>query len=61
MLPPFISSLLTPLPPHAPTRPDNDVLIMRLLGQQIALSLIRMQWEIAAVLESPPCCAYQAG
>lgn len=32
---------LTPLPPNAPTPPppppDNDVLIMRLLGQQIAL------------------------
>lgn len=50
-----------PLPPHAPNRPDNDVLIMRLLGQQIALSLIRMQWKFAAVLESPPCCVYQAG
>lgn len=48
-------------PRSSAQRPHNDVLIMKLLGQQIAPRLIRMQWEIAAVLEFPPCCAYQAG
>lgn len=52
--PPPFTTTTTPLrlPVH-PTRRRNDVLIMRLLGRQIALGLIRMRWKIAAVLESP--------
>lgn len=50
---PFATTTSPCLPVH-PTRRRNDVLIMRLLGRQIALGLIRMRWKIAAVLESPP-------
>lgn len=53
LLPPFISSLplLTPRAPAPP--PDNDVLIMRLLGQQIALQSHSHAGENCCCLGAP--------
>lgn len=49
----FLSPHPTSTPMRQP-RPDNDVLITRLLGCKIALSLIHMQWNICHRLGTPP-------
>lgn len=58
LLPPFISSLSSPCchPMHQPP-PDNDVLIMRLLGQKIALQSHSHAVENCCCLGAPtPLC-----
>lgn len=67
LLPPPPPQVSSPRPTPTPTRqprPDNDVLITRLLGQKIALILIHMQGNICHRLEAhspthtpPPCHA----
>lgn len=50
---PSYLTLLLPPPTHLPTPPDNDVLIMRLLGQQIALQSHSHAVENCCCLEPP--------
>lgn len=65
--PPQVSSPHPTSTPTRPPRPDNDVLITRLLGRKIALILIHMQGNICHRLgvPSPPTtvtlCVCQAG